>query len=133
MKIKIFGRDPMLWVQALSALIGVLVTLNVKGLSIDQAAAIVVALTAGAGFLSALATKPFSLGAVHTLIASLAVVVAAYGFHVPPETLGAVQVAVGPILALLLRQAMTPLHDPLPLPGETTTAAPPRMAAQRQY
>jgi hypothetical protein len=118
MQIRIFGRDPMLWVQALSAVIGIVVTLNVKGLSIDQAAAIVTALTAVGGLLAALATKPFSLGAVHTLIASLAVVVAAYGFHVPPEALGAVQLAVGPIAALLLRQAMTPAHDPLPLPSE---------------
>lgn len=123
MQIKMFGRDPALWITAISALISIVVTLNVEGLSVDQAAAIVTALTAGAGLLSALAVRPFSVQAVTTLIASLAIVAAAYGFHVPPETLGAVQLAVGPVLTLFVRQLMTPNHDPLPLPGEPIATA----------
>lgn len=123
MQIRIFGRDPMLWVQALSAIIGVVVTLNVNGLSVTQAAAIVGVLTAGASLIGALAVRPFSIGAVQAVISALAVAFAAYGLNWPPETLGAVQLAVGPLLTLFLRQMTTPNHDPLPLPGETNSTA----------
>ena len=126
MQIRLFGRDPALWINALAALLSILVTLNIKGLSIDQAAAIVSVLTAGGGLLAALATRPFSVGAFTTFASTLVVLGAAYGLHVPPETLGAIQAAIVAVLTLVARGYITPLHDPRPLPSDARGATTPR-------
>lgn len=118
MQIKIFGRDPALWINTLAGLIGVLVTFKLDWLTLNQATAIISFLTIGAGFLSALAVRPFSIQAVTSLVGAGFVLAAAYGLHAPPDTLGAVQLAVMPLLTLLFRGQITPNHDPRPLPGE---------------
>lgn len=123
MQIRIFGRDPALWINAVAGLIAVLVTLNLEWLTVDQAAAIVSLLTVCAGFLAALATRPFSVQAVASLVSAGFVLAAAYGLKVPPETLGAIQLAVAPLVALLARGHVTPNHDPRPLPGEPSSTS----------
>lgn len=118
MQIKIFGRDPALWINAIAGLISVLVTFRLDWLSLNQATAIVSFLTVGAGFLAALTVRPFAVQAVTSLVAVSFVLAAAYGLHAPPETLGAVQLFMAPLLTLLFRGQITPNHDPRPLPGE---------------
>lgn len=127
MQIKIFGRDPALALALISAVIGLLVTFNFTWLSDNQALAITGVVTTGFGILTALATRPIAVTAFTTAVASLVVLVTAYGLEVPREFVGAAQALVVTVLAFFAREKITPNHDPRPLAGETTAAA--RMAA----
>ncbi|MEU5946325.1 hypothetical protein ABZ793_12275 [Micromonospora sp. NPDC047465] len=109
---KIFGREPTLYIQALSALLGVFVTFGLPGLSATQAAAIVAALTAVTTAVNAAMVRPVAPAAFTGVVTALAVLVAAYGLEVSQETVGAVQVAVVGVLALLTRTQVTPTADP---------------------
>ncbi|MEU4777457.1 hypothetical protein [Micromonospora sp. NPDC023633] len=109
---KIFGREPTLYIQALSALLGVFVTFGLPGLSATQAAAIVAVLSALLAAVNAAMVRPVAPAAFAGLVTALAVLVAAYGMDVSQETVGAVQVAVVGVLALLTRTQVTPAADP---------------------
>ncbi len=109
---KLFGREPTLVIQAFSAFLGVLVTFGVDGLSATQAAAIVAVLTAVTTAINAAAVRPVAPAAFTGLVTAVAVLVAAYGLNVSQETVGAVQVAVVGVLALLTRNQVTPAPDP---------------------
>lgn len=109
---KIFGREPTLVIQAISALLGVIVTFGIDGLSAIQAAAVVAVLTAVTTAINAAAVRPVAPAAFTGLVTALAVLVAAYGLNVSQETVGAVQVAVVGVLALLTRNQVTPAADP---------------------
>ncbi|MEU7771215.1 hypothetical protein AB0C44_07805 [Micromonospora taraxaci] len=109
---KIFGREPTLVIQAISALLGVVVTFGIDGLSATQAAAIVAVLTAVTTAINATMVRPIAPAAFTGLVTAVAVLVAAYGLDVSQETVGAVQVAVVGVLALLTRNQVTPAADP---------------------
>ncbi|GAB3856523.1 hypothetical protein GCM10029963_53040 [Micromonospora andamanensis] len=109
---KIFGREPTLWIQALSAMLGVLVTFGVPGLSATQAAAIVAAVSAVFAAINAALVRPVAPAAFTGLVTAFAVLVAAYGLDVSQETVGAVQLTVVAVLALLTRTQVTPAADP---------------------
>ncbi|WP_371409722.1 hypothetical protein OG423_14045 [Micromonospora zamorensis] len=109
---KLFGREPTLVIQAISALLGVVVTFGIDGLSAIQAAAIVAALTAVTTAINAALVRPVAPAAFTGLVTAVAVLVAAYGLEVSQETVGAVQVAVVGVLALLTRNQVTPTSDP---------------------
>lgn len=109
---KLFGREPTLVIQAVSALLGVVVTFGMDGLSATQAAAIVAALTAVTAAINAALVRPVAPAAFTGLVTAVAVLVAAYGLEVSQETVGAVQVAVVGVLALLTRTQVTPAADP---------------------
>lgn len=109
---KIFGREPTLYIQALSAMLGVFVTFGVDGLSATQAAAIVAVLSAVLAAVNAAMVRPVAPAAFTGLVTAVAVLVAAYGMEVSQETVGAVQVAVVGVLALLTRNQVTPAADP---------------------
>ncbi|WP_047892145.1 hypothetical protein [Micromonospora sp. RV43] len=107
-----FGREPTLYIQALSALLGVLVTFGIDGLSAEQSAAIIAVLSAVLAAVNATLVRPVAPAAFTGLVTAVAVLVAAYGLDVSQETVGAVQVAVVGVLALLTRNQVTPKTTP---------------------
>ncbi len=111
---KILGREPTLVIQAISALLGVFVTFGLPGLSATQAAAIVAVLTAVTTAINAAMVRPIAPAAFTGLVTAIAVLVAAYGLEVSQETVGAVQVAVVGVLALLTRTQVSPTSGPTP-------------------
>jgi hypothetical protein len=110
----VFGREPTAWLQALSALLAVLVTFGWDGLSATQAALIVAALSAGIGVVNALAVRPIAPAAFTGFVAAGAALLTGYGLDLSQELVGSVQVAVVTLLALVLRSQVTPVVDPRP-------------------
>lgn len=108
---KFFGREPTLYIQAISAALGVAVTFGLDGLSATQAAAIVAVLTAVTTAINAALVRPVAPAAFTGLVTAAAVLLAAYGLEVAQETVGAVQVAVIAVLALLTRTQVAPTAD----------------------
>jgi hypothetical protein len=110
--VKIFGREPTLVIQTLGAILSVFVALGLPGLSVDQAAVIIAFLTAAVAAVNALAVRPIAPAAFIGLVAAGAVLLAAYGYHVPQSVLGAIQAAVVAILAFATRAQVTPVAAP---------------------
>lgn len=111
---KIFGREPTLILSAISGALGVLVAFGLHGLSAEQAALIIAVVSAVFGVLNAIVVRPFAPAAFTGLVAAAGALLAAYGFNVSQEVVGAVQVALLAVLALFVRVQSTPTADPRP-------------------
>lgn len=108
MRLRIFGREPVVILNALSAILGLVVTLGVTGLTQDQAGAIVGVISAILGVIAAALTRPVAPQAFTTLVAAGVSFVATFGYDVPQATVGALNVAVLAVLTLLTRGQVTP-------------------------
>lgn len=111
---RIFGREPTLILQAVSGLLAVFVTFGIPNLSAEQAGLIVAALAAVLGVANAVMTRPVTPAAFTAFVAAGAALLTSYGLHLSQETVGAVQVAVVAVLALVTRVQVTPTADPRP-------------------
>lgn len=109
-----FRREPTLYLQALSAVLAVLVTFGFDGLSATQAGLIVALVSAAIGVVNAVTTRPITPAAFTTLVAAAAALLTSYGLGLSQELVGAVQVAVVAVLTLLVRGQVTPAADPRP-------------------
>lgn len=109
---KIFGREPALWLNSLSAALGLVVTFNV-GLTQDQAGWIVAGVSAILGAIAAALTRPIAVQAFTTLVATLASAIAAFGYDVAPTTTAAINGVLLAVLMFLARGQVTPaVPDP---------------------
>lgn len=107
---KIFGREPTLYLAALDAAVVVIGTLGVHAINGEQAGLIVAAINAVFGAVNAWAVRPISPVAFTYAIGALVALVAGYGLHVPDATLAAINAGVVPILALLSRDQVSPVE-----------------------
>lgn len=105
---KIFGREPTLWIALISALIPIAGSVGLHWLSGQQAALIVVAVNAVALAINAYAVRPISPVAFTYAVGAIVAVLGAYGLNLPIETVAAINFAVVPILALLSRGQVSP-------------------------
>ncbi|MFJ5804877.1 hypothetical protein [Streptomyces sp. NPDC093093] len=105
---KIFGREPVVVLNTLSAVLGLIVSLGVTSLTAVQAGAIVGAATAILGAIAAAMTRPIAPQAFTTVVAAGAVLVAAYGYEVSQGTIGAINTTVLAVLTLLTRVQVSP-------------------------
>lgn len=109
MKTHLFlGREPALWLNSLSAILGLVVTFNV-GLTQNQAGWLVAGVSAVLGAIAAALTRPIAVQAFTTLVATVASAVAAFGYDVAPTTTAAINGLVLAVLMFLTRGQVTPL------------------------
>ena len=106
---RIFGREPALWLNSLAASLGLLVTFQVGGLSAEEAGWIVASMSALFGVVAALLTRPIAPQAFTTLVATVASSVAAFGYEVAPTHVAAINAAVLSVLMFLTRGQVSPL------------------------
>jgi hypothetical protein len=105
---KIFGREPVTALNALSAVLGLIVSLGVTPLTADMAGGIVAFVTAVLGAAAAAMTRPVAPQAFTTVVAAGAVLVGTFGFDVSQPVVGAINGAVLALLTLLTRVQVTP-------------------------
>lgn len=106
---KIFGREPSLWISAIGSGLSLVAGFGLDWLTPTQAALVVVVLNAVLGVVNALAVRPVSPVAFTYAVGAAAALVAAYGVNVSQSAVGAVNAAVLAVLALLLRGNVSPL------------------------
>src|SRR5690349_18317158 len=116
---KLFQREPTLWIAAINAVVILIGTFGLRFVSGDQAALIVVVINAIFGAINAWTVRPVSPVAFTYLIASLVALGGSYGLNLPAETVGALNAAVIPFLALLSRGQVTPQDTAV---SESTTS-----------
>jgi hypothetical protein len=105
---KLFGREPTLWIGVLSSLVIVIGTFGFNLLSGEQAVLVVVAINAIAGAINAFAVRPVSPVAFTYVVGSLVALAGSYGLELSIETVAAINAAVVPILVLLTRDQVSP-------------------------
>jgi ABC-type thiamin/hydroxymethylpyrimidine transport system permease subunit len=102
-------REPALIIGVISAALSLLVTLNFHGLTSEQAALIVAAITAVGGVITAVATRPVAPAAFTALIAAVAALLAGFHFNLDPATVAAFNGLVLAVLTLVTRHQVTPV------------------------
>lgn len=105
---KIFGREPTLWLAVIYAALTVIGTGGVAHFTGQQAQLTNAAIAAVVGAVNAYAVRPISPVSFTYAIATLAQLGAAYGIAIPAETLTAINGLVVPALALLSRGQVSP-------------------------
>jgi len=111
---KIFGREPVVVLNTLSAVLGLIVSLGVTSLSAEQAGAIVAVVSAILGGIAAAMTRPVAPQAFTAIVAAGATAVAAFGYNVSQSTVGAINTLVLAVLTLLVRAQATPSKPDAP-------------------
>lgn len=100
---KIFGREPTLWISVLTSLILVAGTIGLHWLSGPQAALMVAAINAVAAAINAYAVRPISPAIFTYAVGAIVALTASYGYDLSIETVAGLNVAVISILGLLTR------------------------------
>lgn len=110
---KLFGREPTLWISVISSLILLVGTYGLKLLNPDQATLIVVAINAIAAAINAWTVRPISPVTFTYAIGAILAVAGSYGLSFTPEQIVAINATIVPVLALLARGQVSPAETPL--------------------
>jgi len=105
---KLFGREPVVVLNTLSAVLGLIVSLGVTSLTAETAGAIVGVATAILGAVAAAMTRPIAPQAFTAVVAAGATLVATFGYEVSQGTIGAINTVVLATLTLLTRAQVSP-------------------------
>lgn len=105
---KLFGREPVVVLNTLSAVLGLIVSLAITPLTAETAGAIVGVATAILGAIAAAMTRPIAPQAFTAVAAAGAVLVATFGYEVSQEVLGGINAVILTGLTLLTRVQVTP-------------------------
>ncbi|MGQ4513712.1 hypothetical protein [Streptomyces sp. DW26H14] len=115
---RIFGYEPVVVLNALSAALGLVVSLGVTPLTAPESGGIVAFVTAALGAVAAWRTRPVVPQVFTTVVAAGADLAATFGFHAGQGLIGGVNGAVLALLTLLTRGQVTPtakLRRPKPV------------------
>lgn len=118
---KILGREPTLWIAALTALISVAGTFGFRLLAPDQAALWNIAINAVAAAITAFAVRPIAPAAFTYAVSVIAQLGASYGLNLTADQLSMLNALVIPILALLTRGQVSPQTTAISTASEATT------------
>jgi hypothetical protein len=105
--VKVFGLEPSVIVYGLNALVALLVSFGLP-LSHAAVAAVATVATAVLAIVVAAMTRPVVVSTITGAIGTLLVAVGAFGLHFSTDQIGAATAFLSIVLALLLRQAVTP-------------------------
>ncbi len=106
---KVFGREPAFYVGVIEAVIALLVTFKLDGLSQEQAGLWIAVAVAVGGAITAWATRDTALAALVAVVKASLVLAVAYGLHVSDEQIGLIAAAVTTIGAGWLRTQTSPV------------------------
>jgi uncharacterized membrane protein len=107
-------RKPSEWALAVGAITAILdwiVGFGWSALTADQAALIVTAITAVAGVVAALKTRPIAPGAFTYAISAGAALLGGYGLHLSQQNVATFSAAFVAILAFVMRGHVAPAAD----------------------
>lgn len=110
---KIFQREPTLYLAVIYAVITVVGTFGLASLSAEQAGLLNAAIAGVVLAINAYAVRPISPVAFTYAVAAIANLLAAYGIAIPDATMAAINGLVVPILALLSRNQVSPKATPI--------------------
>lgn len=103
------GRHPTLWIALINTVVMGIATLGFRWLDGDQAVLVVGAINALCAAANAWSTRPIQPAIYTYAIGALLAVFAAYGLHVTPEQLGALNAITVSVLGFLTYGNVSPI------------------------
>lgn len=111
---KLFGREPVVWLGAISACLAVLVTIPAVHLTAEAAGWIMVIVSGVFAAGEAILTRPFVVTALTGAVRTILTGVMFFGLPISEETAGMLVAALNAVLMLVLANSVTPAADPAP-------------------
>lgn len=111
---KLFGRNPLVWLAALQSVLAVFVTIPQVGLSQEMAAGVMVVLSGLLAAWEAATARPLAIPALVGAVRTVLVGLMGFGLVIPEATLAALVSALALVLALVVQPNTTPAIDPAP-------------------
>lgn len=105
---KIFGREPALWLATLQAVLTVLVGFQFDFLNAEQASLIVAGVNVIIGVITAWAVRPIAPVAFTAAFSTLAALGAAYGLDMSQEMVASINLAIVAVVTLAARGQISP-------------------------
>lgn len=112
--IKIFGREPIVWLTGLQAILAIAVSIPAFGIDAMTAAWIVTLASAILGAIEAWTVRPFTVAAMTVAVRTSAAALVMFGLPITPELAGALVAGGTFLLGILVSNAVTPKADPDP-------------------
>lgn len=108
---KIWGREPTLWIALIAAVLNWAVGFQLDFLSAEQAAWINAAINAVMACIASFATRPIAPQVWFYAVTVFAGLLAAYGLDMSQEMVGTTQLLVIAVLSLITRGSVSPKED----------------------
>lgn len=109
---KIFGRDPAIWLAVINAVIGLVVAVHWLGLTTVQGGAVVTVASAILGLVTAFMVKPFAPTAATYLVGVIGEALSTFQYHVSAQVIGGINLLILALVAAIVRPQSTPNADP---------------------
>lgn len=116
---KLFGREPALWISTLAALLAVAAGFGLPGVDDGLIATITAFLTVAAATWTAVQVRPIAPAVFTGVITTGATLLAAFGLDLSQQQVSLVTAAAAVLVTLVARSQVTPQHDQ----SELTVAA----------
>lgn len=123
MQVKLFGREPAVWLYVINAVVAFLVTLPAIGLTEESAGWVMTIATGAVALLVAMLTRPFVVSALTGALTTIFAGLASFGLPLTEQQTGAFVFLVSAVLGLLLRSNVSP--------NEATSSYPPGVHSGR--
>jgi hypothetical protein len=111
--VKIFQREPTLYLAVLNAIVILVGTLGLRFITGDQAALVVAVINAIFGCITAYAVRPISPAVFTYAVGAVVALLASYGLTIPIETVAGINATLIAILALVTRNQVSPEETPV--------------------
>lgn len=111
---KLFGREPALWISTLAALLAVAAGFGLPGVDDGVIAAATAFLTAGAAAWTAVRVYPVAPAVFTGVITTGATLLAAFGLDLAQQHVALVTAAAMAVMTLITRQQVEPVNAPPP-------------------
>jgi len=111
---RIFGREPVVWLGAISAVLAVVVTIPDVGFTAEAAGWVMVIVSGVFTAAEAIMTRPLVVTALTGAVRTVLTGAVYFGLPLSEETSGALVAAMNLVLMLVLAQSVTPAIDPAP-------------------
>lgn len=121
---KIFGRDPAIWLAVINAGIGLVVALHWLGLTTMQGGALVTVVSAILGLATAFYVKPFAPTAATYLVGVVFEALSTFQYHVSAQAVASINLLILAMVAAIVRPQSTPAADPVAAGGVTKADVP---------
>ena len=107
---KVFGREPAVYIAVIEALLAFLVTFGLDGLSAEQSTNILAVAVAAGGLITAWATRDTLLAALGGAARAVLILVTSYGLNLSQEQIGLAVVLVSSAGGIWLRTQTSPVE-----------------------
>ncbi|MEV4287336.1 hypothetical protein AB0K40_17670 [Nonomuraea bangladeshensis] len=117
MQVKLFGREPAVWLYVINAVVAFLVTIPAVGLTSEAAGWVMTIANGVVALLVAALTRPFVVSALTGALSTILTGLASFGLPLTEQGTAAFVVLVSAVLGLTLRANVSP--------NEATSSYPP--------